>query len=98
MHQHLVNASLQVLPVVQDRHPYDWVDEAIEVIKASGIACEVGPFATVLEGSYEQVMGVFHAVNEHLQQRGCKEWILNFQFQARADGPITGDEKTEKHR
>ena len=98
MHTHTVNASLQLVPIVQDRHPYEWVDEAIAIIQRSGIAHEVGPFATVLEGSYEEVMTVFHAVNENLRQRGCSEWLVNFQLQIRADGPITGAEKTEKFR
>ncbi|RYY67360.1 MAG: thiamine-binding protein [Chitinophagaceae bacterium] len=98
MHQQTVNASLQLVPIVQDRHPYAWVDEAIAIIQQSGITHEVGPFATVLEGTYNEVIAVFHAVNEHLQQRGCAEWIVNFQLQVRADGPITGEEKTEKFR
>ena len=98
MHTHTVNASLQLLPIVQDRHPYEWVDDAIAIILASGIAHEVGPFATVLEGNYDEVMAVFAAVNEHLQSRGCAEWIVNFQLQVRSDGPITGDEKTGKFR
>ncbi|TCJ17418.1 thiamine-binding protein [Flaviaesturariibacter flavus] len=98
MHTHTVNASLQLVPIVEDRHPYEWVDEAIDIIKASGIAHEVGPFSTVLEGSYEAVMHVFHNVNDHLQQRGCAEWIVNFQLQVRAGGPITGEEKVEKFR
>lgn len=29
MHQHLINASIQIVPIVQDRHPYEWVDEAL---------------------------------------------------------------------
>jgi uncharacterized protein YqgV (UPF0045/DUF77 family) len=98
MHSHTINASLQLLPVVQDRHPYEWVDEAIEVIQRSGIRHEVGPFATVLEGSYDEVMQVFQDVNEHLLHRGCNEWIVNFQIQLRSGGPITGGEKTEKYR
>ena len=50
MHNYIINASLQVLPIVKDKHPYEWVDEAIEVIKQSKIKYEVGPFATVVEG------------------------------------------------
>lgn len=98
MHAFTVNASLQILPVVQDRHPYEWVDEAIEVIRSSGIRCEVGPFATVIEGSYEEVMDVIRQVNEHLHSQGCPEWIASLQIQIRGNGPITGAEKTEKHR
>ena len=96
MHPYTINASIQLLPIVQDRHPYAWVDEAIAVIQQSGIQHEVGPFATVLEGSYREVMDVIEKVNEHLVQRGCAEWITSLQIQIRSGGPITGGEKTEK--
>lgn len=96
MHNYLVNASLQIVPIVNDRHPYEWVDEAIEVIRQSGIKHVIGPFATVLEGRYDEVMKVLMAVNEYLYQRGCAEWISNIQLQVRSEGDITGEEKTAK--
>ena len=98
MHEHIINASIQLVPIVQDRHPYEWVDEAIEVIKSSGIKCEVGPFATVVEGKYDEVMEVIHQINEHLQKRNCSEWITSVQIQIRSNGDITSDEKTGKHQ
>ncbi len=96
MHNYIINASIQLLPIVQDRHPYEWVDEAITVIQQSGIKHEVGAFATVVEGTYDEVMNVIHQVNQHLVQRGCAEWIANVQIQIRSNGDITGSEKTEK--
>ena len=98
MHQYIVNASLQILPVVQDRHPYEWVDEAISIIQQSGVKYEVGAFATTLEGTYDDVMKVVHDVNEYLLQKGCAEWIANVQVQIRSNDDITGDEKTEKFK
>ena len=98
MHSYIVNASIQILPVVQDRHPYEWVDEAIDCIRSSGIRYELGPFATVVEGTYDEVMAVVGAVNELLYSRSCGEWITSLQLQIRSGGDITGDEKTEKHR
>lgn len=98
MHNYLVNASLQIVPVVRDKHPYEWVDEAIDVIKGSGIKYEVGPFATILEGPYQQVMSVFDNVNAYLQRNGCTEWIANLQIQIRHDSDITADEKTAKFK
>lgn len=97
MHQHIINASIQILPIVQDRHPYLWVDEAIDIIKVADITYEVGPFATVLEGSYDKVMQVINNINNHLQEQNCNEWIMNVQIQIRANGDITGDEKTAKY-
>lgn len=96
MHQYLVNASVQIVPIVLDKHPYEWVDEAITIIQQSGIRHEVGPFATVLEGTYGEVMQVIHAINEYLYSKGCAEWISNIQLQVRSDRSITANEKTEK--
>ena len=98
MHQHIINASIQIVPIVQDIHPYEWVDEAIEIIKSSAIKCEVGPFATVVEGKYDEVMEVINKINDHLQKRNCSEWITNVQIQIRSNEDITADEKTAKYQ
>lgn len=98
MHQFIVNASIQILPVVQDRHPYEWVDEGIAIIQRSGIKHEIGPFATVVEGRYEEVIAVINAINEHLYTRHCNEWITSIQLQIRSGGDITGEEKVGKFR
>ncbi|MEI6946560.1 thiamine-binding protein [Paraflavisolibacter sp. H34] len=98
MHSYIINASIQIVPIVQDKHPYEWVDEAIAIIQQSGVRHEVGPFATVLEGTYADVLKVIGDVNEYLYAKGCAEWISNIQIQVRSNGDITGDEKTEKFR
>ena len=98
MHQYTINASLQILPIVQDKHPYEWVDEAIAIIQQSNIKYEVEPFATVVEGTYREVMEVINNINDYLQKKGCAEWILNAQIQIRASGNITGDEKIAKFK
>ena len=97
MHQFIVNASLQVISIDQDKHPYEWVDEAIEVIQKSGIKYEVGPFSTNLEGTYTEVITVINSVNEYLYKKNCSEWIVNVQIQIRSRSNITGDEKTAKY-
>jgi len=98
MHNYIINASIQIVPIVQDKHPYEWVDEAIAVIQQSGIKYDVGPFATVLEGTYGEVMKVVHDVNEYLYNKSCNEWISNVQIQIRSGGDITGEEKKEKFK
>jgi len=98
MHNYIINASIQIVPLTQDRHPYEWVDEAIAIIQQSGIRYEVGAFSTVLEGTYEEVMRVIHDVNEHLYVRSCHEWITQVQIQIRSGADMTADEKTEKFR
>ena len=98
MHKHIVNATIQVVPLAQDRHPYEWVDIAIPIIRQSGIKHEVRAFSTELEGTYEEVVQVFNNVNEHLCNMKCKEWITYFNIQIRADEDINADEKTAKYK
>ena len=98
MHNFIIDASIQIVPIVQDKHPYEWVDEAIEVIKQANISYEVGAFATVIEGKYDAVMQVINDVNEYLYNKGCSEWISNVQIQIRSAGDITGNEKTDKFK
>ena len=98
MHSYIINAFIQIVPIVADKHPYEWVDEAIAIIQRSGIQYQVGPFGTVLEGKYDEVMKVIHDVNEHLLVKNCSEWISNVQIQIRSGGDITALEKVEKFR
>src|SRR5215470_5467939 len=98
MHNNIINASIQLLPIVKDKHPYLWVDEAIEVVSRSGIKYQVGPFSTVLEGSYNEVLSAMNAINEYLYQQNCNEWILNVQLQIRSRGDVTVNEKIEKYK
>lgn len=98
MHSYIISASIQIVPLAQDRHPYEWVDEAIEVIKQSGIQYEVGPFATVVEGKYNEVMNVINLINEFLYEKNCTEWITNVQIQIRSNTDITSLEKVQKHQ
>ena len=96
MHNYIISASIQIIPIVSDKHPYAWVDEAISVIQRSGVQYEIGPFATVLEGNYDSVMKVIYDINEYLLSRSCPEWISNVQIQIRSGGDITSREKIEK--
>jgi uncharacterized protein (TIGR00106 family) len=98
MHEFIVNATIQVVPLAQDKHPYEWVDEAIAIIQAANIKYEIRPFSTELEGTYVQVMKVFAEVNEHLCASKCHEWITNLQIQIRSEGDMTAEEKVQKFK
>jgi uncharacterized protein YqgV (UPF0045/DUF77 family) len=81
---------------VQDKHPYEWVDEAIFIIQQSGIKYKIGPFATVVEGTYQQVIEVVQAINEHLVAQNCNEWITSIQLNIRSRADVTANEKVTK--
>jgi len=98
MHSYNINASIQILPIVLDKHPYLWVDEAIAIIQRSNVKYEIGAFNTVVEGKYDDVMKLINNINEYLYIKGFNEWITNVQIQIRSNGNITGEEKTNKFK
>ena len=98
MHQNIINAGLQLIPIHTELHPYDYVDAVIDIIEKSGLKFEVGPFNTSVEGTYRQVTSLVDEINEFLVEQKCHEWILNVQYQLRSGESVTASEKTEKFR
>ncbi|MBL0884191.1 MAG: thiamine-binding protein [Chitinophagaceae bacterium] len=98
-HSHIISASLQLVPIIPGaKHPYDWIDEVIAIIKASGLQYEVGPFSTSVESDYKSVMCLIDSINSFLFAQDCPEWLLQVQLQLRSGADMTSHEKTDKHR
>jgi uncharacterized protein YqgV (UPF0045/DUF77 family) len=89
----ITNASLQLIPIVQDRHPFEWVDEVIVMIEKSGLTYQVGAFGTVVEGTYKQVAKLIEGINAYLFKEHCAEWVLNVQWHIRSEASVTVEEK-----
>jgi uncharacterized protein YqgV (UPF0045/DUF77 family) len=97
-HPFIVSAAIQLVPVVAgERHPYEWIDEVIDLIKASNVNYEVGPFSTTLESDYKSIMKIIDDINSYLLSKKCPEWLLNIQIQVRSEADITAAEKVDKH-
>lgn len=98
-HSYIISASLQLVPIIPGaKHPYEWIDEVIAIIKASGLSHEVGPFSTSVESDYKSVMSLIDNINGFLFSQKCPEWVLQVQLQLRSGADMTSDEKTDKHR
>jgi uncharacterized protein YqgV (UPF0045/DUF77 family) len=91
-----INASLQVLPSGGTLHPYEIVDQAIEVIKKSGLRYKVCPFETVVEGTYDDVMSVFKAAQQACYDAGAESVMAYFKIQS-AVGDVAIEDKMEKY-
>jgi uncharacterized protein YqgV (UPF0045/DUF77 family) len=98
MHQHLINASLQLIPIDHASKAMPQIDQAISIIKASGLTSEVGPFGTTVEGTYQQVTSLINELNEMMAQSAGTEWVLNIQMHIHPEADITIQGKTAKHR
>ncbi|MEH0158281.1 MTH1187 family thiamine-binding protein [Limibacter armeniacum] len=92
-----VNVAVQVLPSAQDKHPYDLVDKAIEVIQKSGLKYQVCPFETVIEGDYHKVMEVVKQVQDACYEAGAESLMTYIKIQSRRDDKVTIEDKMEKY-
>jgi len=98
-HSYTISASLQLVPIIPgEKHPYEWIDDVIEIVKQSGLKYEVDAFSTSIEADYKSVMGLVDQINAFLLSRKCPEWMLQVQLQLRSEADMTSDEKTNKHR
>lgn len=91
-----INAALQVLPSGGEKHPYEIVDKAIEVIARSGLKYKVCPFETVVEGTYDEIMNVFKAAQQACYDAGAQSIIAYFKIQTSLND-VTIEDKMEKY-
>ena len=92
-----VNIAVQIVPMTDKVTAYKIIDEAIAVVRRSGIRFRVCPFETVLEGDYEQLMQIVAEMQEVSQRAGAKEFLVNLKIHRAADRDVTMEEKTEKY-
>lgn len=98
-HSYTISASLQLVPIISGtKHPYEWIDEVIAIIRQSGVKYEVGAFSTSIEADYKSVIQLIDQINSFLFIQKCPEWMLQAQLQIRSTADMTSDEKTHKHR
>lgn len=98
-HTYIISASLQLVPIVSGvKHPYQWIDEVIDLIKASGLKYSIDPFSTSIEADYKSIITLIDTINSFLVDQKCDEWVLQVQFQIRSGQDMTSDEKVSKYR
>lgn len=95
---YIINASLQVLPSSDTKHPYSIVDEAIKIIQQSGLKYQVCPFETVLEGDYDTVMATIKKAQEACLLAGAKSMLSYIKVQISAERDIAIEDKTAKYQ
>ena len=90
-----VNMAVQILPWATGIHPYKIVDEAISVIKKSGVKHLVCPFETVMEGDYATLMQVVEDIHTACYKAGAEQLVCNIKIQTNALGEVTIEDKME---
>ena len=95
--KHSVNLSLQVIPLNTEA-AYPIIDRAFESIQASGVRCEVQPFATLLEGDWDRLMASVEGAKDAALAAGAEELLLNVQIHLKKDADVHWEDKTAKYR
>lgn len=93
----LVNVSLQVLPVVDEKDLYGVVDKVIEHIESCGVKYEVGPMETTMEGELDELLEIVKKAQEICVNNGAKRVASVVKIDYKPEG-ITMDEKVYKYR
>ena len=94
---HIINAAVQVIPKTQQKDYYQLIDEAIDVIKASGLKYTVTPMETVIEGPYAEIIDVIGKAQKAVLDAGADEIIVNIKFHIRKAGDVSFEEKIGKY-
>jgi uncharacterized protein (TIGR00106 family) len=73
------------------------IDEAIDVIRDSGINYMVCPFETVMEGDYDEIMEIIKQCRDRCFKMGAEEVLVNMKIHQRRSAAVTINEKMGKY-
>lgn len=93
MENHKINAAIQLLPLSNNIDKYKIIDEAIALIKNSGLNYVVCPFETVVEGTYYDVMQLIEKIKNNSLQGQSQEIIINLKLHCNSKKSLFIDDK-----
>lgn len=89
--------SVQILPQGANKEiSIPLIDEAIAIIKSSGLPYRVGPLDTVVEGDWNNLLTLLTNINNRVLAQGSKQNLFQIKLLHRPTG-ITSTELTAKH-
>ena len=91
-----INAAIQLLPIGAAKNKYALIDEAILLIKNSGLNYKVCAFETVVEGTAEKIYELIRQIQEKTLSEECPEVLINVKIHA-ATRDLGFEEKLEKY-
>ncbi len=94
----LINASVQVVPIADEKLAIPVIDEAIAIIQQSGLKYNVGAFATDIEGPYEHVQGLLRQVEDFCYSRPEHQFLVYTKLHLSGGRDISIGSKVDKFR
>ena len=99
MERPVASIAIQVLPQsVEGDEVLRIVDKVIAYIKSTGLKSVVGPFETVIEGSFEKLMDIAKECQLICVREGAASLLTYMKIAYNPNGGVWSiDEKTAKH-
>jgi len=95
--EYKINAAIQLLPGGEKDRAYSIVDEAINIIKKSGLKYKVCPFETVIEGEYSAVTELIRQIRDKSFEAGADDIIVNLKLQFSTKKDVLIQDKMSKY-
>lgn len=90
--------SIQIIPRTKNGEDVIlYVDEAIKVIRESGVPFEVHPLETTMEGDLPELMAIIERMNERMVEMGSASIISQVKIVYKPEG-VSMKKLTEKYR
>jgi uncharacterized protein YqgV (UPF0045/DUF77 family) len=93
-----INAAIQLLPLSNNIDKYKIIDEAIGLIKASGLNHLVCPFETVVEGNFKEILQLIENIKNIALQGNNEEIILNLKLHCNSKKSLFIDDKIGNYK
>ncbi len=94
----IINASIQVIPLINREIALPIVDKAIALIQQSGLTYTVGAFETTIEGEYEPVQQLIRQIEDFCYSQKEVQFLVYKKLHAFGGGDIFAESKTGKFK
>lgn len=81
----VVFLAFQVIPRVRDGNNFEVVDQAIAVVKASGVPFQVGAMETTMKGELDHLLQIVKDAQQACLDHGAVEVITNIKIHTKTD-------------
>lgn len=75
-------AEFAIYPFVEGSFP-DYVKVALDEAERSGLAVQIGPLGTSVEGELSEVLGLLYRIQQMAFDRGAEKFISSVEIDAR---------------
>lgn len=87
-------AEFSVVPIGVGESVSQYVAECLRIVEASGVKYRINPMGTVLEGDYDQVMGVIKKCHARVMELAPRV-VTSVKIDDRKDKKVTLDSKIQ---